>query len=375
MIGKITKLTVEKLGLNEVLWDQSLVGFAARRQRKYVHYLLRYRLNGKQRFHSIGRHGTFTPDTARTEARRLLGLVASRIDPASERVRPAETFGAELNRYLDRKRKALRPRSLVEVRRHLIVQCKSLHHLPLTDINRRTIALTLAEIETASGPVARNRVRSSLSAFFAYAIREGLIDTANPTSGTGKAAESNGRDRVLSKEELAAILGALGDDPFSDIIRLLMLTGQRRSEIGSLNWSEVDLDRGLIVLPPERCKNGRQHEVPISSQVRAILERQPRTGEWVWGYEFRSWDRAKINLDRRLDGVAPWTIHDLRRSCATHLADQLNVLPHIIEAVLNHYSGHRAGVSGIYNRARYQGEMCSALQRWGDHIDRLNPTP
>src|SRR5215470_16381701 len=113
MIGKVTKSTVERLPLNEVLWDQSLNGFGARRQRKHVHYLLRYRLNGRQKFVTIGRHGSpWTPDTARTEAHRLLGLVATRVDPASERVRPAETFGAEVDRYLDRKRSALKPRSI-----------------------------------------------------------------------------------------------------------------------------------------------------------------------------------------------------------------------------------------------------------------------
>src|SRR6516225_7560669 len=132
MLGKITKSTVERLPLNAVMWDQSLVGFGARRQRRHLHYLLRYRLNGQQRFHSIGRHGTFTPETARTEARRLLGLVASRVDPASERVRPVETFGNEIERYLERKRGSLKPRSLTEIERHLRVQCKSLHPLPLT---------------------------------------------------------------------------------------------------------------------------------------------------------------------------------------------------------------------------------------------------
>src|SRR6516165_6949076 len=133
MLGKITKTTVERLPLDAVLWDQSLVGFGARRQRRHVHYLLRYRLNGHQRFHTIGRHGMWTPDSARTEAKRLLGLVASKVDPASGRVR-------------------------------------------LADIDRRTIASRLAEIEQASGPGARNRVRSSLSAFFTFAIREGLLD-------------------------------------------------------------------------------------------------------------------------------------------------------------------------------------------------------
>jgi integrase len=370
MIGKITKSTVEKLGLNEVLWDQSLVGFGARRQRKHIHYLLRYRLNGHQRFHSIGRHGTFTPDTARTEAQRLLGLIAQRVDPASERVRPADTFGAELERYLERKRSVLRPRSMVEVVRHLSVQCKSLHRLKLAEIDRRTIALCLADIEQRSGPVARNRVRSSLSAFFAFAIREGLIDV-NPTSGTGKATEQLSRNRVLTRAELAAVLNALDAGPFSEIVRLLVLTGQRRSEIGSLRWTEVDFERGLIVLPPERSKNHRQHELPMSTQVRAVLERQPRKNEFVFGGKFTSWARAKADLDRRLNGVAPFTIHDIRHSAATMMADRLDVLPHIVEAVLNHHSGHRAGVAGIYQRAKYQDQMRAALQTWADYADRM----
>src|SRR5262245_31444865 len=99
MIGKVTKSTVERLGVNEVLWDQSLIGYGVRRQRRSAFYLVRYRINGRQRFHTIGRHGAFTPDTARREAQRLLGLVASKIDPANERVRPTETFGAELEKY------------------------------------------------------------------------------------------------------------------------------------------------------------------------------------------------------------------------------------------------------------------------------------
>jgi integrase len=373
MLGKITKATVEKLPLNAVLWDQTLVGFGARRQRKHVHYLLRYRMNGKQRFVSIGKHGMWTPDTARTEARRLLGLVASKIDPASERVRPAETFGAELTRYLERKRSSLRPRSMVEVERHLSVQCKSLHGLSLTEVNRRTIALTLAEIETNSGPVARNRVRSSLSAFFTWSIREGLIEV-NPVSGTGKADEEPSRDRVLTQAELGSVLDALNADPVSDIVRLLILMGQRRSEIGGLRWTEVDFERGLIVLPPERTKNHRLHELPMSTQVRAIIERQSKQGEFVFGCRFTSWARAKASLDRRLNGMAAWRLHDLRRSTATHMAE-LGVLPHVVEAVLNHVSGHQAGVAGLYNRARYQDQMRAALQTWGDYIDRLNPTP
>ena len=348
----------------------------ARRQRLDVFYLLRYRLNGRQRFITIGRHGSpWTPDTARNEARRLLGLVASRTDPANERVRPAETVGAEINRYLERRQSALKPRSFEEVERHLIAHAKPLRRLRLAEIDRRTIALLLAEIEQESGPVARNRVRSSLSAFFAWAIREGLLEL-NPVTGTGKADEGQGRDRTLSEAELRAVLNALKEqDQFSDIVRLLMLTGQRREEIGGLRWSEIDLDRDLIVLPPERTKNKRSHELPISTQVRAILERQLRRDgrDLIFGLRdggFSGWSDSKAALDERLK-PKDFRFHDLRRSCATMMADKLGILPHIIEAILNHVSGHKSGVAGIYNRAKYEGDMRSALQKWADHIDTL----
>jgi integrase len=375
MLGKITKSTVERLPLNAVMWDQSLVGFGARRQRRHVHYLLRYRLNGYQRFHTIGRHGTWTPETARTEAKRLLGLVASKIDPASERVRPAETLGAEITRYLERKSGSIKPRTFTEVQRHLLVHAKSLHNLRIGDIDRRTIALRLAEIETNSGPGARNRVRSSLSAFFAFAIREGLVDL-NPVTGTGKADEGLSRDRTLSQTELMVLLKALDADPgpFADIVRMLVLTGQRREEIGGLRWSEVDFARGLIVLSAERTKNKRLHELPMSTQVRAILERQSRKNDFVFGRRWTSWSRHRAILGSRLNGMQPWRLHDLRRTAATMMAE-IGVLPHIVEAVLNHVSGHKSGVAGIYNRARYEGEMRAALQQWSDYIERLNPTP
>src|SRR5262249_9338724 len=375
MLGKITKSTVERLPLNAVMWDQSLVGFGARRQRRHVHYLLRYRLTGHQRFHTIGRQGTWTPETARTEAKRLLGLVASRIAPASEGVRAAETRGAELARYLERKRPSIKPRTFTEVQRHLLVHAKSLHNMRLADIDRRTIALRLAEIETNSGPGARNRVRSSLSAFFTFAIREGLVDL-NPVTGTGKADEGPSRDRTLSQAELTALLKAVDADPgpFADIIRLLVLTGQRREEIGALRSSEVDFERGLIVLPAERTKNKRLHELPMSTQVRAILERQPRKNEFVWGRRWTSWSRHRALLGERLNGMQSWRLHDLRRTAATTMAE-IGVLPHIVEAVLNHVSGHKGGIAGVYNKAKYTNEMRAALQAYADYIDRLNPTP
>jgi len=382
MIGKVTKVSVERLGQGQVLWDTSLVGFGARRQLRHVHYLLRYRFKRKQRFLSIGRHGMWTPDTARNEAKRLLGLIATGFDPATKHLHTTETFGTVTTRYLAVKSTAVKTRSMVEIHRHLVVYAKPLHALPLDKIDRRAIALRLAEVEQASGGVSRNRFRSSLSAFFAWAIREGLTEF-NPVSGTGKAIEGNGRDRVLSEAELSALLKTLGEDDFSDIIRLLILTGCRREEIGGLRWSEIDWQRKLIVLPADRTKNRRNHELPMSRQVEAILARRraqqhPRYGgdggnEWVWGRSFTPWSKSKEILDRRLTEMKPWRLHDCRRSAATHMAE-LGTMPHIVEAILNHQSGHKGGVAGVYNKARYADAMRAALQAYGDYIDKLSPT-
>ncbi len=337
---------------------------------------------------SIGRHGSpWTPDSARARAKQLLGLAVGGDDPFAKPV-PAEAFGAEVERYLGKQQAALKPRTYVELERHLRRDCGPLTRLRLIEIDRRTIALRLAEVETSSGPTARNRVCSSLSAFFNWAVREGLLD-ANPVTGTARADERGSRERVLTQAELAELWAALPQGDFGDIVCLLLLTGQRREEIGGLKWSELDLGRSLIVLPPDRTKNLRQHEVPLSRQARAILQRQPkRKGrDFIFGIGeagFSGWSKSKERLDqallaahrkinRKAKPLPDWRLHDLRRTAATGMAE-LGTQPHIIEAVLNHVSGHKAGVAGIYNRARYEGEMRNALQRWADHVEQITQT-
>jgi integrase len=320
---------------------------------------------------SIGRHGAWTPDTARNEARRLLGIVATGFDPHAKLL-AGKGFATALDRYLERKRASLKPITFTEVERYLRNHCAPLHKLELGEINRRKIAALLGDIETASGPASRNRTRSVLSAFFGWCIAEGLLDVS-PVTGTAKATENGSRERVLSQEELRQLWRSLGDDRFGDIVRLLLLTGCRRNEIGKLQWSEIDLVRKLIVLPPERTKNGKAFELPLSAQALAVLARQPRRNSSPYLFSdkkgFNDWDGAKQELDQRI-GIASWRLHDLRRTCATGMAE-LGVQPHIIEAVLNHVSGHKGGVAGIYNRARYTDAMREALQRWADHLEAL----
>jgi integrase len=368
--GKIIKSVVERLPPNEWLWDTGVKGFGARRQNDGVFYYLRYRLGGRQRMRSIGRHGSpWTPDTARREAQQALGEVAKGLDPFAPRVRVGETFGVEVARFLDRKRGALRPRTFVEVKRHLTTQAGPLVRLRLAEIDRRTIAARLAEVERDSGPFARNWMRSSLATFFAWCISEGFLEPPGPVAGTDKATEGS-RDRVLTDPELAAIWRALGPGDYGDIVRLLILTGQRREEIGALRWSEVDLDRGLLVLPASRTKNNRQHEVPLAPMARGILTARSRSDGAVFGRNGAGgWSMRKATLDQRLD-AKPWRVHDIRRTVATGMAE-LGVPPHIIEAVLNHVSGHKAGVAGVYNRARYADEMRIALERWAEHVEAV----
>jgi integrase len=368
-VGKVTISSISKL--NGYLWDNAVIGFGARRQTTHVHYYVRYRVNGGQVIKSIGRHGApWTPDTARNEARRLLGVVATGVDPYAQAL-SGEGFAAAISRYLERKRGALKPNSFQETERYLRQRATPLHHLKLAQIDRRKIAALLGDIETSSGPVARNRVRSTLSAFFSWAIAEGLLDV-NPVAGTIKADEGGSRERVLDRDEIRSLWRGLGNDPFDDIIRLLLLTGQRRTEIGNLSWSEVDLAKKQITLAADRVKNSREHTVPLSSQAVAILDRQPRRNSSGFVFDdrgFVNWSRAKAALDKRID-LAPWILHDLRRTAATHLGE-LGVQPHHIEAILNHYSGHRSGVAGVYQRAKYSDEMRSALQRWADHLDQI----
>ena len=160
--------------------------------------------------------------------------------------------------------------------------------------------------------------------------------------------------------------------------RLLMLLGQRREEVAAMRWSELDLDKRRWRLEGERTKNSLPHDIPLpDAAIDLLTARGRRAGrDFVFGEgvgSFQGWSKAKASLDKRLQAAgitAPWRLHDLRRTLATRMAD-LGVQPHVIEAVLNHISGHKAGVAGIYNRSTYAAEKSAALTLWSDHVMTL----
>jgi integrase len=388
-------------GYDKVFFDEDLPGYGLRVRGSGVHSLMvQYAVGGRSRRVVIGKFGSIDPGKAYASAKDLLAEARLGGDPAAAkdlaRTRAAETFGALLPRFLDRQKLKQKPRSFDETERHLMKHCKPFHHQPVKSLDRSAFATRLAKIEKESGPAARNRVRASLSAYFTWLAREGYVD-ANPVTFTNKAIENGARERVLSDAELSIIWHALDDgspsdpgepsDHYPTIIKLLLLTGARRDEIGGLRWSEVDLDVATITLPPERTKPRREHLIPLSESELKIISAQPRRTnpdgtprDHVFGIGFErgysGWSKSKRKLDARIAESChgeklDWRPHDFRRSLSTTLHERFKVPPHVVEVILGHVSGHKAGVAGTYNKAIYFDERRDALERWSAHIVNL----
>jgi integrase len=343
-------------------------------------WVYQYSRNNKTRRMTIGVWPTMSPAQAREQVRKLTAERRLGADPARDlalKQIDKESFAEAVMLYLAAKQPDLRDRTYTETERYLKGTASKLNTRPLALITQSEIADLLDRAAKDSGDATANRLRANLAAMFTWAMQRGKV-AANPVMLTEKRKEQS-RERVLSNDELAAIWNALPEGDFGAIVRLLMLTGQRRSEIGGLRWSEIDLRNGQINLPGERTKNGHPHFIPLSEPVLTILQAQPRIRDHVFGRGdstdgFAGWSAAKAALDERLPGMPHWSLHDLRRTMATGMGE-LGVQPHIIEAAINHQSGHKAGVAGTYNRANYHAERKVALDKWAAHILALVTKP
>jgi integrase len=246
----------------------------------------------------------------------------------------------------------------------------------ITEITHPDIAARLSAITRKHSSHTAAAARRAISAFFRWAMQEGWC-AANPVIGTRQPPEGKSRNRVLTNAELVAVWRACDDDEYGRIVRLLILNGSRPQEIGGMRWSEFDPDDlGTWTLPEERSKNYRAHIVDLSTAALAIIETVPRRQrDHLFGVRanrgFTLWAEGRTALDQRLAGAAkPFQLRDIRRTVATGMAD-IGIEPHVIEAVLNHYSGHRAGVAGVYNRSPYRQAVKAALMRWADHVQAL----
>jgi integrase len=196
-------------------------------------------------------------------------------------------------------------------------------------------------------------------------------------AGLSAPGKHRSRSRALSMPEIVAVYRATDHEdipyPFGVIVRLLILTAQRRGEVAGIELKEFDKPAKLWTIPGVRTKNSREHPLPLGPVARRIVRTTPRLSERFMfparGNEettFSGWSKAKKELDKA-SGVTDWTLHDLRRSTATQLA-ALGVPPHIVERILNHSSGTFGGVAGVYNRFEYRDEMRAALRKWEKHL-------
>jgi integrase len=372
-------------GRNDAIYfDDALPGFGYRLRAGSAgirrSWIVQYRRAGRSRRVLLGPAAVLTAEQARAAAKKVLAKVALGEDPQADKTarrgKDRHILRALVDEYLAHKQSIVRPATFTNIAMYLRgPYFKPLHAMPVDTITRRDVAARLVAITRDHGSIVAARARGALSAFYVWAMGNGLAE-ANPIIGTLRPADAEPRSRVLSDAELAAIWRASGDDAYGKVIKLLTLLAARRAEVGGMRWSELDLDRATWTIPPQRAKNKREHVLPLMPLALEVIASVPRraTRDHLFGSRsaegLRHW-HAKVDLDRRLGSVVgPWRLHDLRRTAATRMAD-LGVQPHVVEAVLNHQSGTKGGVAGIYNRSSYDREVRAALALWADHVQAL----
>jgi integrase len=380
-INSVHRLNLKPGQKERIVFDEDIPGFGIRiREGGSRTWVFQYRIGSKQRRMFLGSASDPQVNLADTRkvASKLLGRVALGQDPAMDKAtakRDAEnTLGSAVEQYLESRRPSWRPGTYREVARHLTLHARPLHRIPIASVSQNDIVRLLDDITKKSGGVTANRTRANLSALLGWVIRRGIkLPEGNVASYTEKAVQEHARERVLSDAELKVIWNGHLDDDYGSIIKLLLLTGCRANEIGRLRWDEVHDEQ--IILPGARTKNNRAHIVPLSEPAKVILaglQRRPDRA-CVFGRRqdtgFSGWSAAKRDLDARAE-IEHWTVHDIRRTVATRMAE-LGVQPHIVEAVLNHVSGHKGGVAGVYNRATYDKEKREALNLWAEYVTAL----
>lgn len=369
-------------------------------------WTFRYRFAGDQKRFKIGDYPAMTLLAARKRARDLQDQLDAGIDPQAEKaaVRAGDIADAypELavrfveQYHIPRNRSWMEQARVLGLRLDDTNRVLALKRLPFKpkweiiagspadtwrkrsvgSISRRDIAELVGKV-AADRPTAGNKLRVILGRFFGWMVEQGVLENS-PVDGTRPPTPAQSRKRVLTIRELALVWHAAGrlSPPFSSFVRMLILTAARRSEVAGMRKAEVDGQ--LWTIPADRVKNGVEHEVPLSRVAVLLLDKlKPARGGLLFSTTYTTPISGFSKMKRQLDAAVTkfndgkrlpdWTLHDLRRSVSTGMAEDLGIAPHIIEAVLNH-STIIAGVAATYNRATYRAEKTEALERWADHV-------
>ena len=405
---KLTAAAIEKLNAPSEgrveYWDATLPGFGLRitceGRRTWTAIA---RLHGKQVRMSFGTFPKVGLADAREAARTAFQAIDRGEDPRIERKERKHPDLVEdvvkdfIARHID---KNLRPRSAAEARRpldrYVIPKWGS---RPIKSIARRDVLDLLDDIVDEDKPIAANRALAAIRKLFNWCCSRDILESS-PVAGVTPPSKESKRERVLTEDEIQTVwkaCDAIGY-PFGAYFKMLLVTGQRRNEVATMRWQDIDLDKGLWTLPRERVKADRVHEVPLSPVAVSILEALPRVSAYVFSSRtaapkdakekdakekdqpISGYSKAKAKLDKQIaaivaaanpdaeahDGVT-WRIHDLRRTVGTHMA-RLGVDPYTISRVLNHAEG---GVTHVYRRYSYLDEKRRALDTWGRALEAM----
>ena len=346
-------------------------------------FALRTRVNGEQVRVTLGEFPAFSLAEAREFAADALRLAKRGINPnevkrserqEAERQR-ANTVAAVAHEFIERYAKK-NQKTWRETQRKLeMYVLPAWGSRPIHEISRRDVVALLDDIEDARTASTAKRIRKLLRQIFSWAVERDIIQTT-PVVGRNAIFREVPRDRYLSEGELRAVWNSCDDldYPFGPLIRLLIVTGQRRGEVAGMCWSEIEDDTWTI--PKERTKSGREHVVPLSSLALDILaavptvENQDLLFSTTGSSPVSGFGKIKRCLDS-ICGVEEWRLHDLRASVATLMEVKLRIAPHIISGVLNHSPASVRGITAVYSRADALDDRHDALEAWGNYIRQV----
>ena len=344
---------------------------------------------------TLGDYGDMALTEARDEARDFKEQLRKNIDPVAEKQKAraaarehrandfaglAELF---LARHVSKKKKSTASDYKRIVEKVLI---PAWGKMPLADISGAQV-IHLIDREESRAPVQARLTFAVARKLFAFAVGRQIIpSSANPFAGLEAPAVPEARDRVLSDDEAGLFwtaTEAIGW-PYAPAYKFLLLTGQRRSEVAGVAWSEIDIENAEWVIPADKVKNKKAHAVDLSPLALEVLQNQPKIGPLVFASNgdkpLNGWSRAKKRLDaamekQRLEADIPepipaWRNHDLRRTAASGMA-ALGYAPHVVEKTLNHVSGVTSGLVSVYQRHDYRAERRAALVAWGRKVEQI----
>jgi len=369
-------------------------------------WCFRYRFRGRTRNASFpSPFPDMTLAQARAHAESMVETLKKDQDPAEvqiEEKKQEEPNGVKacaeewIKRYA---KKNMRDRSWKESQRLLDKEILPLwKDKYINEIGRPDVLRVLDKLIDRKCPVLANRCLALMKSWFRWSVERGLI-TMSPTTGIRPPAKEQSRERVLSEGELTEIWRTAPElgYPFGPYFRMLLLTGQRRSEVSNMKWADVDLTStpALWTLPKESTKAGRIHDVPLPETVAALLESLPRFEKGIYPFSSTSgkrpasgFSKAKARLDKKIlerrkkaalaagskevpEGLPGWTLHDFRRSMTTWM-EQNGVPIQILSAILNHSPGAIMGITAVYARSKFSKEKREALTRWAEHLESLD---